>query len=146
MILKVVRLVENNASKRQCAQRVRMAFQNVIVDDHPACEVPTRHLARANDPNVDGTKRKPQLVRPVTLDRRRANNQPRARRRDGRQRDDRLMGFAEPHVIRENRSTAPDQKTDPLNLVWVKALCNRLCAPAGFVVVYERQIVSNPMR
>jgi len=66
--------------------------------------------------------------------------------RDGRQRDDRLMGFAEPHVIRENRSTAPDQKTDPLNLVWVKALCNRLCAPAGFVVVYERQIVSNPMR
>ena len=79
------------------------------------------------------------LARPVALHRRRAHDKVWSARRDVSQRDDRLAGLAETHVVGEDGALPPEQERDAFDLMREEPLRQPGGAAKGRVDVVRRE-------
>ena len=105
--------------------------EDVVVHDHPAVVVLRSAARQVRRCACDrrGTRRE-DLARPVPLDGGGDDDEPRAVRRGLGERDDRLAGLAEAHVVGEDRAAAAEEEGDALDLVGEESVGERSGARA----------------
>ncbi len=125
VVLDVVPFVEHQTREAMRAERVDVAFQQVVVDHHPAGEAGRRRRAWPDHEclhvglgSVAGQSQA-DLAHPVVLHRRRADDQVRPYGFGRRHGVDGLARFAQPHVVGEDRAPPSQEKGHALHLVGV---------------------------
>ena len=107
-----------------------MPSEDVVVDDDPLGR--RRCRCRSLDHQDRGVRRDDgNLARPVPLDRCGTDDEPRAARREVPQRDDRLAGLAEAHVVGEDGAPPAEQERDAFDLVGEEPIGQRDRGPEG---------------
>ena len=131
VILQIVRLVKHEPGERDGLERVDLALQEVVVDDHPAAPIRPRATFGTDHVRRNLAKRKLNLARPVVLHRRRTDHQIRPRRRRLHHRQHRLARLAETHVVGKDGASPPQEERHPFHLMRIQPLGNPLCPNLG---------------
>ena len=131
VVLEIVRLVKHEPGERDGLERLDLALQEVVVDDHPAAPVRPRAGLGTDHVRWNLAKREPDLTRPVVLHRRRTDHQIRTRRRRLHHRQHRLPRLAETHVVGKDGAPPPQEERHPFHLMRIQPFGNPLCPNLG---------------
>ena len=118
-VLDEMRLVEDHPRPFDSVEPGRLALQEIVVHDHPPWVIGRRSVM-ADDLDTGRGIHHQDLPFPVELERGRTDDEDYALRRRHREGDDRLPGFAQPHVVGEDRALLRDEKSNPVGLMRVE--------------------------
>jgi len=114
-----MRFVKDDPSPGYISQSIRMGFEKIVIDDHPA-RIFNELAATPYDFDSRCWINKKDFPFPVELQRSRTHNKKDPVITCDIKRDNRLPGFAETHIVCKNGSLLVQEKSDTVGLMRIK--------------------------